>query len=117
MEKQCFTLAGKLRLYKEAEVEGPPCGIEEQIQSSGRCSTGFKSHVIKIKKGSNIVQGLATFAANNPDEKVDDLEPKALAYNQGPDINANISNSENPNTDHPPEDEQKVGGGKSSVSV
>ena len=77
---------------------------------------GFKSHVVEIRKGSDIVQGLATFAANNPDDKANDLEPKALANNQGPDMNANISNSENPNPDNLPEDEQKVRGGKSSLS-
>ena len=42
---------------------------------------------------------------NNLDDKTDDLEPKALANNQGPDSNANISNSENPNLDNLPEDE------------
>jgi len=55
---------------------------------------------------------LAVFAANNPKDKADDPEPKALANNQGPDIDANISNSENPNPDNPPEDEQKVAVGK-----
>ena len=58
---------------------------------------------------------MATFAANNPNDKANDPDPKALANNQRPDINANISNSENPNPDNPPEAEQKVGGGKSSV--
>jgi len=57
----------------------------------------FKSHVVEIKKGSDIVQGLATFAAKNPDDKADDPEPKALANNQRPDIIASIPNSENPN--------------------
>ena len=69
----------------------------------------FKSHVIEIRKGSNIAQGLATFAANTTDDKADAQEPKARAKNQGPDNNANISNSENPNPDNLPEDEQKVG--------
>jgi len=73
--------------------------------------------VIEIRKGSDMVQGLATFAANNPDEKADDLVPKVLAYNQGPDINANISNSENSNPENLPEDEQKVSRGKNSVSL
>jgi len=56
-------------------------------------------------KGFDIVQTLATFGANNPDDKVNDPEPKALANNQGPDINAYISNSENPNPDNLPENE------------
>ena len=60
---------------------------------------------------------MATFAANNPYDKANDPEPKALANNQRLDINANISNSENPNLDNLPKDEQKVGGGKSSVSL
>ena len=60
---------------------------------------------------------MAIFAANNPDDKVDDPEPKAIANNQGPEINANMSNSENPNLENLPEDEQKVGSGKSSVSL
>jgi len=60
---------------------------------------------------------LARFTPYNPDDKANDREPKALANNQGPDINANISNTENPNLDNLPEDEQKVHGGKSSVSL
>ena len=60
---------------------------------------------------------MATFSANNPDDKADNPEPKALANNQGPDIDANTSNSENPNPDNLLEDAEEVGGGKSSVSV
>jgi len=55
---------------------------------------------------------LATFTANNPDEKADDREPKALVNNEGPHINANISNSENPNPENLFEDEQKAAVGK-----
>jgi len=65
----------------------------------------FKSHVVEIRKGSDIVQGLATFVANNSDDKADDPEPKAPANDQGQDINANISNSENPNPNSLPKDE------------
>jgi len=78
---------------------------------------GFKSHVVEISKGSNIVQGLATFTANNPDDKANDPEPKALEKNQRPGINASISNLENPIPDNLPEDEQKVGGWRSIVSL
>jgi len=60
---------------------------------------------------------LATFKANNLDDKADDPEPKATANNQGPEINANISNSENPNPDNLLEDEWKVGFGKSGVPL
>ena len=60
---------------------------------------------------------MATFPANNLDDKADDPEPKALANNQGPDIDANTTNSENPNPDNLPEDEEEFGGGKSSVLV
>ena len=48
----------------------------------------FKSHVVEIRKGSDTIQGLAAFAANNLDDKADDSELKALPNNQGPDINA-----------------------------
>ena len=54
---------------------------------------GFKSHVVEIRKGSDILKGLATFATNNPNYTPDDPKPKALANNQRLDINANISNS------------------------
>jgi len=60
---------------------------------------------------------LATFIAKNPDDKADNPEPKALANNQGQDINANISNSENPNLDNLSDDEHEVGGGKRSISL
>jgi len=96
---------------------GRPAGSKNKSNVPADVAPGFKSHVVEIRKGSDIVQGLATFAANNLDYKADDPEPKALANNQGPDINANISSSENPNPDNLPEDELKVGGGKSSVSL
>jgi len=94
-----------------------PAGSMNKSKAPADAAPGFKSHVVEIRKGSDIVQGLATFAANNPDDKANDLEPKALANNQGPDMNANISNSENPNPDNLPEDEQKVDCGKSSFSL
>jgi len=102
---------------KRLRSRGRPAGSKNKSKAPADVVPGFKRHVVEIRKGSDTVQGLATFAANNPDDKAKDPEEKALANNQRPDINANISNSENPNPDHPPEDEQKVGGGKSSVSV
>jgi len=64
---------------------------------------GFKGHVVEIRKGSDIVQGLAAFVSNNQDEKADYPETNALPNNQCTDINASMSNSENPNTDNLPE--------------
>ena len=96
---------------------GRPAGWKSKSKVPADVAPGFKSHVVESRKGSDIVQGLAKLAANNPDHKADDEEPKALANNQGPDMNANISNSENPNPDNLAGDEQKVDGGKSSVSL
>jgi len=102
---------------KRLRSRGRPAGSKNKSNIPADLAPSFKSHVFKIRKGSDIVQGLAIFAANNPDDKADDLEPKALANTQSPYINANISNLENPNPDSQPEDEQKVGDGKSSVSL
>ena len=77
---------------KRLRLRGHPAGSKSKSEVPVDVALGFKSHVIEIRKGSDIVQGLATFAANNPDDKANDPEPKALANNQGPDINANISN-------------------------
>jgi len=96
---------------------GHPPGSKIKSKVLADEAPGFKRHVVEIRKGSDIVQGLVRFATHNPDDKVDDPEPKALTNNQGPDINANISNSENPNPNYLPEEEQKVDGGKSSVSL
>jgi len=102
---------------KRLRSRGHPAGSKNKSIVPADVAPGFKSHVIEIRKGSDIVQGWATFTASNPDDKADVPEPKALANNQGSDINANICNSENPNPDNLPEDEQKVGGGKSNVSL
>ena len=96
---------------------GRPTGSKNKSNVPADVPPAFKSHIVEIRKGSDIVQGLATFAANTPEDKADDREQKALTNNQGPDINANISNSENPNLDNLPEDKQKVGDGKSSFSL
>jgi len=100
---------------KRLRSRGCPAGLKNKFNVPADVAPGFKSHVVVIRKGSDTIQVLAAFAANNPDDKADDPEPEALANNQGLDINANISNSENPNPDNPPEDEQKVSGGKVSV--
>jgi len=102
---------------KGLRSRGRPVGSKSKSKIPADVAPGFKSHVVDIRKGSDIVQGLATFVANNQDHKADDPEPKALANNQGPDVNTNISNSENPKPDNLPEDEQKVSGGKTSVSL
>ena len=94
---------------------GRPTGSKNKSNVPADVPPTFKSHVVEIRKGSDIVQGLATFAVNTPEHKAGDREPKVLTNNQGPDINAYISNSENPNPDNLPEHEQKVGGKKSSV--
>jgi len=85
---------------KRLRSRGRPAGSKIKSKVPANVELGFKSHDIEIRKGSDIVRGLATFAANNPDHKTNDPEPKALANNQGPDININISNSKNPNPDN-----------------
>jgi len=60
---------------------GRPAGSKNKSKVLADVASGFKSHVIDIRKGSDIVQGLATFTANNPDDKADDPEPKAQANN------------------------------------
>jgi len=102
---------------KRLRSRGHPAGSKNKSKVPAYVAPGFNSHVVEIRKGSDILKGLATFATNNPDYTADDPEPKALASNQRPDINANISNSENPNPDNLAGDEQKVDGGKSSVSL
>jgi len=101
---------------KRLRSRGRPARLRNKSKVRVDVAPGFKSHVIEITKGSNIVQGLVRFTTKNPDDKADDPEPKALANNQGPVINANISNSKNPKLDNLPEDEQKVRDGKSSLS-
>jgi len=73
-------------------LKGRLVGSKNESKAPAHAAPGFKRHVVEIRKGSDAVQGLATFAANNLDDKADDAEPKAPANNQGPDINANISN-------------------------
>jgi len=73
----------------------------------------WDADVVNVKNPDQVPDPLP----NNPDDEADDLERKALANNQGANINTNISNSENPSPNNLPEDEQKVDGGKSSVSL
>jgi len=69
---------------------GRPAGSKNKSNVPADVAPGFKTHVVEIRKGYDTIQGLATFAANNPDDKADDPGPKALANSQGPDINANM---------------------------
>ena len=36
---------------------------------------GLRSHVVAMRKGFDVVQGLDKFAANSPEDKTDDPEP------------------------------------------
>jgi len=63
--------------HKRLRSRGHPAGSKNKFKVPADVAPSFKSHVVQIGKGSDIVQGLATFAANNLDEKADDPEPKA----------------------------------------
>jgi len=57
-------------------LRGRPAGEKNKSKVSVDVAPSFKSHVVEIRKGSDIVQGLVTFTANNPDDKANDPEPK-----------------------------------------
>jgi len=61
---------------KRLRSRGCPTRSKNKSKVLEDVALGFKSHVIEIGKGFDIVQGLATFAANNPDDKADDPQPK-----------------------------------------
>jgi len=57
---------------KRQRSRGHPARSKNKSKVPADIAPGFKSHVVEIRKRSDIVQGLATFAVNNPDNKAND---------------------------------------------